>query len=206
MTRILLIRHGNTDLAQVRLCGRLPGIGLNKEGREQAARLGLHLCEQNPITAIYSSPLDRATETAAIVAAKQHTESRPSDPHLAVSIDEGLVELDFGEWTGMRFEDLHGLEEWRLYNSRRSLFSAPGGESLTAVQARVWATLCRLQEQHDGETIAVVTHADVIRAVLVLLLGMPLDNLLRLEIGLASVTEVMLGQGDPVIVSINRIA
>jgi broad specificity phosphatase PhoE len=131
MTRLLLIRHGNTDLLHEYLCGRTPGISLNEEGRQQARPLGQSLCERYKLAAVYSSPLERAMETAGFVAQPQS---------LSVIAEEGVNELDFGAWAGARFRDLHNSPEWQSYNQNRSLRSAPGGETLSNVQSRAWTS------------------------------------------------------------------
>jgi broad specificity phosphatase PhoE len=197
MTRILLIRHGNTDLVTRNLCGRLPAIPLNTEGRQQSQTLGQSLVlEACKLNAVYSSPLQRAAETAAAVAEAQG---------VSVGTDERLTEMEFGDWTGLTFQDLERREEWHHYNRSRSLSAAPGGESLLQVQARAWESLSEIVARHDGETVAVVTHADVIRALLILFLGMALDHLLRLEVAPASVTEVRFGAAYPIITSVNKV-
>jgi probable phosphoglycerate mutase len=193
MTRILLIRHGSTDLVNVKLCGRLPGISLNSDGLAQANAVGTYLSSGTQLRAIYSSPLERATETANVIARRQNLSPE-------VTIDERLTEIDFGEWTGLTFDFLQASVEWKRYNASRSLHAPPGGESLTNVQSRAWECLSGISERFPGATIAVVTHADVIRALLVLFLGMPLDHLLRFEVAPASITAVNMG-GDYAVVS-----
>ena len=120
-----------------------------------------------------SSPLERATETASFISDLQG---------LDVATDEGLNELDCGAWVGKPFPELKDSEEWRRFNHLRSLTRAPGGESLLEVQARAWKSLEDLQPRYQEGTVAAVTHGDVIRSLLLLLLGMPLDHILRLEV------------------------
>ena len=133
-------------------------------------------------------------ETASIIAGCQN---------LNVEMDDRLNEMQFGEWTGLTFESLQGLDGWRRYNNNRSLQHAPGGETLMQVQARAWESVSEITERHVEKTVAVITHADVIRALLILFLGMPLDQLLRIRIDPASLTEVTLGGDYPVISCIN---
>ena len=199
MNRILLIRHGNTDLLREYLCGRTPGISLNQEGRAQARELSQNLLGRYKFSAVYSSPLERAMETAGFIAGAAG---------LNVIRNDGVNEIDFGAWTGMRFADLHNLQEWRDYNGNRALSSAPGGETLTEVQTRAWKSLHKIAldhiaRDHGSQTVAIVSHGDVIRALLILLLGMPLDHILRFEISPASFTEISLGPAGPVIHAIN---
>jgi|SRR5690242_9756925 broad specificity phosphatase PhoE len=195
MTRILLIRHGSTDLLGRVLYGRMPGVHLNEEGRSQARATGEALKQRYAIDAVVSSPLERATQTARFVA----------DPQgLDVAIDEGLNELECGTWVGKPFSDLSRCEEWQQFNRLRSLTRAPEGESLMEVQARAWKSLESIQARHPQGTVAAVTHGDVVRSLLLLLLGMPLDHILRLEVAPASVSEIVLGGSEPLISSINQ--
>ena len=196
MYRMLLIRHGSTDLMSDRLCGRLPGIPLNAEGRSQAETLGQALRGEVRLAAVYSSPMERAVETARYVAEPQG---------LPIAIEAGVNELDFGDWMGLSFQDLHGLPDWKDYNRHRALHRAPHGESLLEVQARAWKSLSTIVQNHSQEVIAVVTHGDVIRAVVILFLGMSLDNILRLEISPASVTAIDLNGGGATISYLNRV-
>lgn len=147
------------------------------------------------VRAVISSPLERATETAQFIALPQALE---------VSTDEGLNELDFGEWMGKPFSELNQLRGWHDYNRVRSTARAPSGESLVEVQARAWASVAAITAPFPNATVTVVTHGDVIRALLILLLGMPIDHILRLEIAPASVSEVVVSEGAPVIHSVNQ--
>jgi broad specificity phosphatase PhoE len=174
----------------------LPGIGLNAEGVKQAQRLGRHLASNVPLEAVYSSPLQRAHETARIIAGVRQ-------PPNGLKIEERLNEMDFGDWTGAEFGSLQSSDQWRRYNSNRSLHSPPGGESLTQVQARAWDCVSSIAGNHADGAVAVVSHADVIRALLLLFLGMPLDLLLRLQVGPASLSEVLLGGDYPVVPYLN---
>lgn len=195
MTRILLIRHGSTDLLGRVLYGRMPGVHLNEEGRRQARAVGQALKARYTIDAVISSPLERATETAQLIA----------DPQgLEVATDDGLNELECGAWVGKPFSELTHCKEWRQFNRCRSLTRAPGGESLMEVQARAWKSLETIQARHPDGTVAATTHGDVIRSLLLLLLGMPLDHVLRLEAAPASVSEIVLGGGEPLVRSINQ--
>lgn len=196
MTRILLIRHGSTDLLGRVLYGRMPGVHLNEQGRKQARGVGKGLKERYVIDAVVSSPLERATETAQLIA----------DPYgLDVATDEGLNELDCGMWIGKPFPELKESESWSQYNQLRSLVRAPGGESLLEVQARAWKSLESIQSRCPETTVAAITHGDVVRSLLLLLLGMPLDHISRLEIEPASVSEIILGASYPLVRSINQI-
>ncbi len=160
------------------------------------ANLGRTLHRRYNLTSIYSSPLERAMETATLIAGEYG---------LKVIAESGLNELDAGRWTGARFDELQANEQWREYNAHRSLRAAPEGESLLDVQVRAWASLHKIVMQYEGEEIAAVTHGDVIRALLMLFLGMPLDYLLRLEVSPASVSEISISGGQTVVHRINAL-
>jgi broad specificity phosphatase PhoE len=195
MTRILLIRHGSTDLLGRVLYGRMPGVHLNDPGREQARAVGEALKSRYTIDAVVSSPLERAAETAQLIAAPQG---------LDITMDQNLNEVDCGSWIGKPFPELNESENWRQFNQLRSLTRAPEGESLLEVQARAWKSLEDIQARHRDATVAAITHGDIIRSLLILLLGMPLDHILRLEVAPASVSEILLGGHEPLVRSINE--
>lgn len=171
-----LIRHGHYGLVDRALGGRAPGHGLSAPGHAQAARLAADLAA-TPFASIVSSPMQRATETAAPLAAARG---------LDTGIEPDLTELDCGEWTGLTFEALRDRPDWQRWNRFRSTAGIPGGETMLAVQARSVAALHRLSGHHGDAELAVVTHADVIKSVLMHVLGIPLDHMGRLEIAPAS--------------------
>jgi len=190
MTRLLLIRHGETDSLGKFLAGRTSGIHLNEAGRRQANMLCECLRGYEEIAAVVSSPMERTMETAKILACARG---------LNVEIDSRFNEFDFGEWTGKSFAELSNHTLWAEYNRYRSIHRAPGGESLIEVQGRAWKGVQALCGGFPEATLAIVSHADVIRSVLMLALGIPLDNLLRLDIPPASISEISIGVGEPTV-------
>lgn len=130
---------------------------------------------------MYSSPLERARETAAAIAGPQDLE---------VAEATGLNEVDFGEWTGRSFADLEGDERWGRFNSARSITRIPGGEMMLEVQARAVAELLSLAEHHREAVVVAVSHGDVLRSVLAFVLGLSLDQMHRLEVDPASVSTI----------------
>lgn len=194
MTGFLLIRHGMTDLVDRAVAGWAPGVHLNDKGRAQAARLAERLAGA-PIKAIYSSPLERARETAEPVSRKLG---------LDVQVVEELGEVVFGEWTGRELSELNNDPLWRRFNSLRSLMRAPGGETQLETQARMIAALERLRERHPRQTIAVVSHGDVIKAAIAHYAGIPLDLFHRIEISVASVSVIAVGDHGPHIICVNN--
>jgi probable phosphoglycerate mutase len=194
MTRFLLIRHGMTDFVDRAIAGWVPGVHLNDKGRAQAARLAERLAGA-PIKAIYSSPLERARETA---------EPISRELGLDVQVIEELGEVVIGEWTGRELSELNNDPLWRRFNSLRSLTRAPGGETQLETQARMIATLERLRERHPDQTIAAVSHGDVIKSAIAHYTGIPLDLFHRIEISVASVSVVEVGDHGPHIFCVNN--
>jgi broad specificity phosphatase PhoE len=198
MTRILLIRHGHTQLLGKVLYGRIAGVHLSDQGKDEIDRLANALPRRYHIDEIVSSPMERAWETAQRIAQALEQE---------VTIDEDLQEINFGEWMGSSFGQLREDEQWKLYNRCRSLNRAPGGEFMLEAQLRGWQAVQRAVKRHAGEsepTIAIVSHGDVVRGLLMLFLGMPLDNIHRIEVSTASVSEVILGTAYPQVITINQ--
>jgi probable phosphoglycerate mutase len=182
MTTFLLIRHAAHDRVNSTLCGRMPTVRLGAQGQQQAQRLAERLAAL-PIAAVVSSPLERALETAQPLAARLGLEA---------ARNEGFAEIDFGEWTGQRFDDLAGNAAWQHWNSYRSSAPLPNGGLMIQVQARSVAALVELQRQYPDRMVAVVSHSDVIKAAVAHCLGAPLDLFQRIEISPASVSVVAL--------------
>jgi broad specificity phosphatase PhoE len=188
-----LVRHAQYDLLGRVLAGRTPGLRLNAAGEAQAQALARALAGRG-IAAVLSSPRERARETAAPIA---------SSLGLAVEMDEGFDEVDFGAWTGLRFDELADRADWRAWNLFRSMTSAPGGETMLAVQARAVASVLRLRAAHDDGEVVVVSHGDVVKAVLAHALAVPLDLFRRIEIAPASRSVMVLGCEEPRVTAVN---
>lgn len=195
MTLILLIRHAQNEWVRSgRLAGWTPGVHLNEEGRRQAEALGERLATAK-LRAIYSSPLERAVETAEAIA--QH------NADLKVTIEKEIGEVDYGEWTGMPLRKLRRWRLWKVVQQYPSGAEFPAGESLRAMQFRTVGAIERIAEQNPGATVAVVTHADVIRVVFAHYAGIHLDLFQRLMIAPASITAISLHQMGPYILRMN---
>lgn len=194
MTLIHLVRHGEHSLQGRLAAGRTPGIGLSPKGRAEAAALAAHLAGEK-IDAIYASPLDRTRETAAIIASRLE---------LPVVIREDVVEVDFGEWTGLTFDQVRAHKHWELWRSHRSIATIPGGESWRQVQDRIVNALFELRVLHPDGTVVVVSHGDVIRSALLFVLGMPLDFYNRIEIGTASVSTIRIDDAGIRVPAVNQ--
>jgi alpha-ribazole phosphatase len=194
-TRLVLVRHAEPDeSARGRCCGRLD-VPLSPAGTRQAAALARSLADL-PFAAVYTSPLERARETARPIAAAQGLELR---------IHAGFRELDFGELEGMRYED--------VASEHPGLFCAwmdepagvrfPGGESLAELRARVLPALDEIRERHDGEVVAAVAHGGVARVILAEALGMPGSALFRLDQACGGVSVVDWIERAPVVRAMN---
>jgi broad specificity phosphatase PhoE len=193
VTTFLLVRHGHTDVIGRRLMGRLPGVRLSEEGRRQAESLPERLAGWK-LDAIYSSPLERALETAEALSARRG---------LPVQVTEAFIELDFGSWSGLALDQLEGMAEWHAFNRFRSNLRAPGGELMTEVQARVVIEMARLAGLHPEQTVAIFSHADVIKAAVLHYAGMPVDFMFRIEISPASLSVIRLEDWGAQIVCLN---
>ncbi len=170
MTTFYLIRHGTNDMLPRALAGRLPGIHLNDEGRAEAQRVAARL-KHHPIRYLFSSPMERARETAEPLA---HALNLP------VQISKALIEVDFGDWQGGEMKTLAADEHWLKWIAFRSGHQLPNGETATSVQARIVNEMIRLKNALSGQHIALFSHGDPIRAALCHWLGMPIDFLPRL--------------------------
>lgn len=193
MTDVLLIRHAANDWVGRRLAGRTAGVHLNEQGHDQAAALADRLRGWT-FAALYSSPLERAMETARTVAAGRH---------LTVMAEHDLIEVEYGAWTGSALVELAQKSEWSAVQYTPGLFTFPEGEAMAAMQARAVAAVERLRRQHTGQTIALFSHADVIKAIVAYYAGMPFDLFQRLVIDTASVTWLHFAQAGPRLVRLN---
>lgn len=195
MPVILLIRHGENDyVKKARMAGRLPGVHLNDTGKAQAQALADKLASA-PIKAIYSSPLERAMETAQPLASALSQE---------INVRPGLLETDIGEWAGQTLKSLRRLKVWRTVQNAPSLFRFPGGESFAETQHRV----CReLEMICDGlepkDLVACISHADPIKLAVAYYIGLPLDNFQRLAVSPASVTALHIGEASSHLLNLN---
>jgi broad specificity phosphatase PhoE len=175
-----LLRHGEHVLRGRVLAGRTPGVGLSAHGRTEMAAVAERLAQEG-IIALYSSPLQRTRESAEILSARLD---------LPIAYREDVIELDFGEWTGLTFDAVRKDERWQLWSSCRSIATAPGGESMRQVQERTVRALFEIRQIHRDGAVLIVSHGDVIRAALLFALGMPLDFYWRIEVGLASLSTI----------------
>jgi len=197
-TTILLVRHGTTATTGSVLPGRAPGLHLSERGQAQANELAERLQQltRKP-TALYVSPLERTRETAAPLAKALR---------LRAVADRGLLECDFGTWTGKKLATLSRRVEWRAVQHAPSTFRFPEGESFSEMQQRMWSTLERLAKRHRNRTIVVVSHADPIKAAVTYAQGVPLDLFQRTVISPCSVSAIAFTNATPIVLSVNNTA
>jgi probable phosphoglycerate mutase len=195
-TLVLLVRHGQTPTTGATLPGRAKGLHLAEQGRVQAGAVAARIAGLRNVEAVYASPLERTRETAAPIA-------KALD--LKVKADRGLLECEFGQWTGAKLSDLRKKPEWDTVQRHPSGFRFPDGESFTEMQARMVGALDRLAAAHRGKTIVAVSHADPIKAAAAHALGTHLDLFQRIVISPCSVTAILYSADGPVVLAVNSI-
>ena len=193
-TLVLLVRHGTTPTTGKILPGRARGLRLAESGKEQARRVAERVAELGTIAAIYSSPLERARETASPIA---RALGKP------VRIDRGLLECDFGDWTGQSLRRLMKKPEWATVQRAPSMFRFPHGESFVEMQTRMVDAIDRIRRRHPGKTVVCVSHADPIKALVAHATGTPLDLFQRLVISTCSVTAILYTDSSPIVLTVN---
>jgi probable phosphoglycerate mutase len=182
MTTFHLLRHGEKDAEEGLMIGRMPGIHLTAKGRAEARALTAHLAK-TPIKHIYSSPLERAQETAAPLAEAKK---------LPVEITAAFHEIDMGEWTGKTERQLARVKSWRRFCQFHGGTAIPGGETLVEVQARMVSEMIRLAQRFPRDGIAIATHEDPIRLAICHFIGAPIEVYTHITIRPASVTILTL--------------
>lgn len=195
-TLVLLVRHGRTATTGKVLPGRAPGLHLSDDGRREAETVARRLGTLPGVAAVYASPMERARETAAPIAQARR---------LALRIERGLNECDFGEWTGKRISPLTRRPEWRIIQRHPSWFRFPGGESFMEMQTRIVGALARLAQAHRGATVVAVSHGDPIKAAVAHALGTHLDLFQRIVIAPASITAVAYRPEGPAVLTVNSL-
>ncbi len=196
MPLLLLVRHGENEYVKTgKLAGRLPGVHLNERGRQQAADLAAAL-DPVPLKAIYSSPLERAVETAEPIA-----EGRK----IKIQLRPDLMDNDIGKWQGRTLKQVSRTKKWRLVQQAPSRFKFPEGESFLETQTRLASCLDELAATHKPKDIvAVVFHADPIKLVVAHYIGLPLDHFQRLGCDTGSITFLYVGEGSAHLMRLNQ--
>jgi probable phosphoglycerate mutase len=193
-TLVLLVRHGTTPTTGKVLPGRARGLRLAESGKQQAERVAERIAELGKVAALYASPLERARETAAPISRALRT---------PVRIDRGLLECDFGAWTGQSLRRLMRKPEWTTVQRSPSVFRFPDGESFVEMQTRMVGALDTIRRRHAGRTVVCVSHADPIKAVVAHAMGTPLDLFQRIVISTCSVSAILYTDSSPIVLTVN---
>ncbi len=177
MTTFLLIRHGECDTGGL-IAGRTRGYHLTEKGRSQAQALAERLSGLT-ISALFSSPLERTAETAGYVSSRQE--------QLPVVFKEELIELNYGDWTGLPMHSIINDDQWRQFSRFRGAYRIPGGEMMLEVASRMSCFTETIRRRHEG-IVAIVSHGDPLKALIAHYTGVPLDATARFDLQPASVT------------------
>ena len=193
-TLALFVRHGQTPTTGASLPGRAPGLHLAEAGVAQADAAAARVGALGSVGAVYASPMERTRETAAPIAraCKLRVRNAP-----------GLIECDFGDWTGRKLGQLRKRREWRTVQRYPSGFRFPGGESFAEMQSRAVDTVHDLVAAHPGQTIVAVSHADVIKAIVAAATGTHLDLFQRIVVSPSSITAVLYTSEGPIVLTVN---
>ncbi len=195
MTTLYLVRHGENDrLVKGILAGTVAGVHLNARGVQQAELVAYRLKEK-PIHTVYTSPLERAMETAAPLA-----QARQLQPIILPELRDGEV----GDWTGRKVRSLSRLKAWQHLQADPATFRFPGGESIVELQTRLVRAIEHILVAHgEKEMLAVVFHADPIKLVIAHFLGMPLNAFQRLNVDCGSISVLMVNGGTTRLAGMN---
>ncbi|NKE10686.1 MSMEG_4193 family putative phosphomutase [Kocuria subflava] len=193
-TTVILVRHGRTPTTGQVLPGRAPGLYLSQTGRDQAQHVADRLAGV-PVSAIYTSPMERTRETA---------EPTERATRLTAVVEPDLIECDFGDWTGRTLTELMKLPEWSAVQRTPSSFRFPNGESFSHMQARMVDVVERIQGAHPGGTVVCFSHADPLKALLAHALGSHLDQFQRIVVDPCSVSVIAYHPGQaPQVLRVN---
>ena len=197
MPTLLLIRHGENEYVKShKMAGRLPGVHLNEKGQQQAQALAEAL-KDIPLKAVYSSPLERAMETAKPIAESHQ---------LKIVQEPDLMDTDIGKWQGRSWRVLGLTKVWKIVQNAPSRFRFPDGESFVEAQTRCATVLEAIVQRHKNpkDIVAIVFHADPIRMAVAHFLGMPLDHFQRLSCDTGSVTVLHAGESRANLIKLNQ--
>ena len=194
---VLLVRHGQTGTTGQVLPGRARGLSLADSGVAQAEAVAERIGRIKRVAAVYASPMERARETAAPIAAAVGRD---------VAVDDGLNECDFGDWTGRKLSDLRRRKDWSEVQNHPSRFRFPGGESFAEMQLRMVEAVEGLGRSNRGKVVVAVSHADTIKAVVSHAMGAHLDQFQRIVISPCSVSALLVaGEGPPIVLATNEV-
>jgi probable phosphoglycerate mutase len=193
-TTLHLVRHGSHGRLDHVLCGRMEGVALSDAGLAEVRATARRLEREAPAS-VYSSPLERCRQSAEVLAQALGA---------PLQLDDGLVEIDFGAWTGKRFDELHVDPGWEAWNARRTQARPPGGESLGEAQMRAVRAVEDVRAAHPQGAVVLVTHSDIVKALACHWLGLSLDFHNRFEVAPASLTTAVVGDWGAKLVRLNE--
>jgi len=193
-TMIAFVRHGQTPTTGRVLPGRAKGLHLAEAGRAQAEAAASRLAAYRKVAAVYTSPLERTRQTAAPIGKALG---------LPVRVERGLLECDFGAWTGRELKELYKLPEWSQVQRTPSQFRFPDGESFMEMAARTSDAVHRIVAAHPGETVVCVSHADPIKVVVADAMGSHLDHFQRFGVSPCSITVIAYAEAGPNVLCVN---
>ena len=195
-TTVMFVRHGETPTTGKVLPGRARGLHLAPAGKEQAQAAAERIVGAGTVDAVYASPLERTRETAAPIAAACG---------VPVTVERGLLECDFGDWTGAALKELFKRPEWATVQRYPSGFRFPNGESFAEMQTRITGAVARVVAAHPGGRVVLVSHADPIKAAVGAALGAHLDLFQRIVISPCSVSTIVYGATGPTVLTVNSV-
>jgi probable phosphoglycerate mutase len=193
-TLVLMVRHGRTPTTGKVLPGRAAGLHLADSGKAEAEAVAKRIAEIKGVSAVYASPLERARETATPIGKILGQK---------VNIHKGLLECDFGDWTGAQLTALMKKPEWTTVQKAPSTFRFPNGESFTEMQQRMVSALDDIRAKHPGGIVVCVSHADPIKAAVAHAMGTHIDLFQRIVISTCSVSAVAYSPSGPVVLTVN---
>lgn len=193
MSKFYLVRHGNTNAGN-RLVGRLEGFPLSDHGRKQIEATASHFLQNIKFSKFLCSPIVRTIQSAQII--YKYINQQPE-------INNNLIEVDFGVWTGKSFDELENEEQWKLFHSFRSGAIIPGGESIPQIQNRAVNLVLELYNSDPSGNNLIVTHAEIIRLILCYFAGIHLDYSYKIQIDTGSLSIISLNSGGAFIEGIN---
>ena len=193
-TLVLLVRHGQTPTTGSTLPGRAKGLFLAETGIAQAETAAARIGALPKVSAVYASPLERTRQTAKPIGKATGQKVR---------IERGLLECDFGTWTGKKLDALRKRPEWQTVQKYPSGFRFPNGESFLEMQTSMVDTISDLVSQHAGQAIVCVSHADPIKAAVAHAMGTHLDLFQRIVISPCSISAILYTSTGPAVLAVN---
>jgi probable phosphomutase (TIGR03848 family) len=195
MTTFLLLRHAHSVANKAGiLAGQLEGIGLSKDGIAQVNKLTSSF-ENLKIDRIISSPMQRCLETVEGIARSKRKR---------ISIDERLIEMNYGSWSGKKLSKLSRMKEWKVIQTKPSAFRFPQGESFKELEERIESLLKDLSRKYPKETILIITHGDIVKIAASLTVGSGLNNFQKFAIDPCSLTTLSWGSKARMLLTFNQ--